>query len=95
MALRKVDLMLILLVFLVASTVASSHAAQSKPVTLAELALYQGADREKILLDGAKKEGQLTFSLRIPGLPARCPRSSKKSTRSSRPMSGAAIPRRF
>jgi iron(III) transport system substrate-binding protein len=61
MALRKVDPMLILLVFLVASTVASSHAAQSKPVTLAELALYQGADREKILLDGAKKEGQVTF----------------------------------
>jgi iron(III) transport system substrate-binding protein len=61
MALRKVDPMLILLVFLVASTAASSHAAQSKPVTLAELALYQGADREKILLDGAKKEGQLTF----------------------------------
>jgi iron(III) transport system substrate-binding protein len=53
--------MLILLVFLVASTAASSHAAQSKPVALAELALYQGADREKILLDGAKKEGQVTF----------------------------------
>jgi iron(III) transport system substrate-binding protein len=36
-------------------------AAQSRPVSLAELALYQGADREKILLEGAKKEGQLTF----------------------------------
>ncbi|MDH3443318.1 MAG: extracellular solute-binding protein, partial [Deltaproteobacteria bacterium] len=29
--------------------------------SLAELALYKGADREKILLEGAKKEGQLTF----------------------------------
>jgi iron(III) transport system substrate-binding protein len=39
----------------------STHAAQSKPLSLAELALYQGADREKILLDGAKREGQVTF----------------------------------
>jgi iron(III) transport system substrate-binding protein len=41
--------------------VTSSHGAQSKPVSPAELALYQGADREKLLLEGAKKEGQLTF----------------------------------
>lgn len=39
----------------------SSYGAQSKPSSAAELALYQGADREKILLEGAKKEGQLTF----------------------------------
>jgi iron(III) transport system substrate-binding protein len=38
-----------------------SHAAQSKPISLAELALYKGADREKILLEGAKKEGQVVF----------------------------------
>src|ERR1700751_4965621 len=37
------------------------HAAQSKPMSPAELAFYQGADREKILLEGAKKEGQVTF----------------------------------
>ena len=61
MAFRKVDPMLILLVFLVASTAASSHAAQGKPVALAELALYRGADREKLLLEGAKKEGQVVF----------------------------------
>ncbi len=42
-----------------ASTV--SFAAQTQPKTLAELALYQGADRDKILLEGAKKEGELTF----------------------------------
>ncbi len=39
----------------------SLHAAQSKALSAAELALYKGNDREKILLDGAKKEGQLTF----------------------------------
>jgi iron(III) transport system substrate-binding protein len=39
----------------------SSHAAQSKTLSPAELSLYQGADREKILLEGAKKEGQVTF----------------------------------
>jgi iron(III) transport system substrate-binding protein len=39
----------------------SSEAAQSKPSSAAELALYQGADRDKILLEGAKKEGQVVF----------------------------------
>jgi iron(III) transport system substrate-binding protein len=43
------------------SMFAPSDAAQSKPSSAAELALYQGADREKILLEGAKKEGQVTF----------------------------------
>src|SRR6266850_5559835 len=43
------------------STVVASYGAQSKPLSVAELALYQGADREKILLEGAKKEGQVTF----------------------------------
>ena len=38
-----------------------SEAAQSKPSSAAELALYQGADRDKILLEGAKKEGQVVF----------------------------------
>jgi iron(III) transport system substrate-binding protein len=61
MALRKVDPMLTLLVFLVALTAASSPAAQSTALSPAELALYKGADREKILLEGAKREGQLTF----------------------------------
>ncbi len=35
--------------------------AAGKPATVAEIALYQGPDRGKILIDGAKKEGQLTF----------------------------------
>lgn len=37
------------------------HAAQSKALSAAELALYKGKDREQLLLEGAKKEGQLTF----------------------------------
>ena len=43
------------------STVVTSYGAQSKPLSVADLAFYQGADREKILLEGAKKEGQVTF----------------------------------
>jgi iron(III) transport system substrate-binding protein len=43
------------------STVVASYGAQSKPLSAADLALYQGADREKMLLEGAKKEGQVTF----------------------------------
>ena len=33
----------------------------AQPKTVAEIALYQGADREKMLIEGAKKEGQLTL----------------------------------
>ncbi len=35
--------------------------APQKPVTVAELALYKGTDRQQILEEGAKKEGRLTF----------------------------------
>jgi iron(III) transport system substrate-binding protein len=38
-----------------------SVAAQSKPLSITELALYRGTDREKILIEGAKKEGQVVF----------------------------------
>jgi len=41
--------------------ISSSFAAQGKPMSTAELALYKGKDREAILLEGAKKEGQVTF----------------------------------
>jgi len=37
------------------------HGAQAKPMSIAELALYKGSDREKILIEGAKKEGQVVF----------------------------------
>ncbi len=32
-----------------------------KPTTVAEIALYQGPDREQILIEGAKREGQVVF----------------------------------
>jgi iron(III) transport system substrate-binding protein len=46
---------------MVTANAAALFAAQSRPLSLAELALYQGADREKILLEGAKKEGEVVF----------------------------------
>ena len=39
----------------------STPAAQVKSLSLAELALYKGKDRSQLLLEGAKKEGQVTF----------------------------------
>jgi iron(III) transport system substrate-binding protein len=38
-----------------------ARAAESKALSVADLALYKGADREKILLEGAKKEGEVVF----------------------------------
>src|SRR5258706_13084931 len=35
--------------------------AANAPKSIGELALYQGADREKILVEGAKREGQFTL----------------------------------
>ena len=35
--------------------------AASAPMSDAQIALYQGMDREKMLIEGAKREGQLTF----------------------------------
>ncbi|MFC1816068.1 hypothetical protein ACFL0M_09010 [Thermodesulfobacteriota bacterium] len=35
----------------------STGIAAPKPDTVAEIALYQGPDREKMLVEGAKKEG--------------------------------------
>jgi iron(III) transport system substrate-binding protein len=53
---------IIALIFLCLSLqVSLSHGAQAKPMSLAELALYKGTDREKILIEGAKKEGQVVF----------------------------------
>ena len=43
------------------SFTASRLGAANAPVSAAQIALYQGADREKILIEGAKKEGQLVF----------------------------------
>lgn len=54
-----------------ASPTASSAAATgaaSAPKTVAELAAYQGADRQQILEDGAKKEGKLVWYTSLAGV---------------------------
>ncbi len=42
-------------------------AASAKPTTLAELATYRSADREQILLEGARQEGTLTWYTSLAG----------------------------
>jgi len=42
-------------------TAEGATGAAPKPTTVAEIALYQGADREQFLIEGAKKEGQVMF----------------------------------
>ena len=46
---------------LVLAVPASAWAQDSKPNTLSELAKYKGPDRERILYEGAKKEGKLVW----------------------------------
>jgi len=46
-----------LIIFLFAANVFAANA----PMTAAQIALYQGVDREKILIEGAKREGQFTL----------------------------------
>lgn len=58
---RSKILPVLVVTIIVALGTTASFAAQSRALSPAELALYQGADREKLLLEGAKKEGQLTF----------------------------------
>ena len=41
--------------------------AAGRSLSPADLFFYQGADREQILLEGAKKEGQLVFYNSLPG----------------------------
>ncbi|HYA30688.1 MAG TPA: extracellular solute-binding protein [Acidobacteriota bacterium] len=50
---------IVISIVLFASSLA--YGAQTKPMSPGELALYQGKDREKLLLEGAKKEGQVVF----------------------------------
>ena len=40
--------------------------ALAQPMSVAEIATYQGADREQRLLEGAKREKELTFYSSIP-----------------------------
>ena len=55
------SILLALITVVALSPFSSLQAAQSKALSPAELALYKGKDRETILLEGAKKEGQITF----------------------------------
>jgi iron(III) transport system substrate-binding protein len=57
--LTRVQLALVFLIIMAKAPVL--QAAQTRPASIAELALYGGSDRESMLVEGAKKEGQLTF----------------------------------
>lgn len=62
MSLFQVTRKTVSLIGIAISMIAATNAlAASAPMSPAQLALYQGADRDKILIEGAKKEGQLTF----------------------------------
>lgn len=47
--------------------ISSAQGQESKPSSLAELAAYTGADREQILLAGAKKEGKVVWYTSLAG----------------------------
>ncbi|MFC1817439.1 ABC transporter substrate-binding protein [Thermodesulfobacteriota bacterium] len=59
----KTKLYLIVIVLIVSVFMFSGYvlSADQKPKTVAELALYKGADRQQILEGGARKEGKLTM----------------------------------
>jgi iron(III) transport system substrate-binding protein len=46
---------------LIAFSMSTQGFAATAPSTVAQIALYQGADRDKVLVEGAKREGQVTF----------------------------------
>ena len=56
-----VSSLLVLIALIIGWPVSSSLAAQAKSMSISELALYKGKDRETILVEGAKKEAQVTF----------------------------------
>ena len=47
---------------------AASSAQATKPLPLADLALYKGADREQALVSGAKKEGKVVWYTALAGI---------------------------
>jgi iron(III) transport system substrate-binding protein len=53
----SINITLALFLLLTATPVCAANAT----MTVAQIALYQGADREKILIEGAKREGQFTL----------------------------------
>ena len=57
---------------------ADTAEAASRSVTTAELALYRSADRDQVLIEGAKREGQLTFYNSLTSLAAAAQEFEKK-----------------
>lgn len=60
-------LRLVVLVFAVLCSSAFSHAQTKKPATLSDLATYAGAEREQILLAGARAEGKVIWYTSLAG----------------------------
>ena len=60
---------LLLLLLLAPLGWASAGSAQTKPMPVAELAAYNKPDREKVLYEGAKKEGKLMWYTSLTGGP--------------------------
>ncbi|MDO8700678.1 MAG: extracellular solute-binding protein [Deltaproteobacteria bacterium] len=58
----------VLLLFLSALQVSPARAQGNKPTSLAELAVYNGADREQLLIAGAKKEGKVVWYTALAGV---------------------------
>ncbi len=59
--------LLSILTFLVLVLPNAPASAQGKPSSLAQLAVYSGADREQILISGAKKEGKVVWYTSLAG----------------------------
>ncbi|HYJ14502.1 MAG TPA: hypothetical protein VE170_03375, partial [Candidatus Limnocylindria bacterium] len=57
----------ITLLFILANLVGVGSAQTKKPGTLSELVAYTGADREKILIAGARAEGKVTWYTSLAG----------------------------
>ena len=72
---------------------ATDSFAASAPLSIPQVALYQGADREKLLIEGAKSEGQLTSSTTPTPGSKRSSKSSKKNIHSSESPNGATTRR--
>lgn len=56
-----------LLLFLSALQVSPAQAQATRPTSLADLAVYNGADREQLLIAGAKKEGKVVWYTALAG----------------------------
>src|SRR5918999_1761495 len=66
---RSMMRVLLLLLLALLSWPASSSGQTGKPMSIAELAAYNKPDREKVLYEGAKKEGKLMWYTSLTGGP--------------------------